>query len=279
MFSIKQNVILKSLTFLVMMFYVQVGVCNEKKVVYIYNDEGSSSNCVNQTINSLQQILTENYQIKTISAKEIKNTSWYKKAALLIMPGGADLPYVKKLKGEGNKVIKEYVKKGGSYLGICAGAYYGSTFVEFDKGGLLEVVGKRELSFFDGKAIGPVLATYDYKNNSGARAAEIQTIYNKKNIFVYYNGGPYFLENNDKENFEIATYQNKKHKGLKAILGINFGKGRVVLSAVHFEYSANVIDKNDDYLKPIYTKLVKHENERIILIQEILKFLHLNVAS
>ena len=54
----------------------------------------------------------------------------------------------------GNERIREYVSKGGKYLGICAGGYYASSYVEFEKSTTLEVLGDRELSFFPGKAIG-----------------------------------------------------------------------------------------------------------------------------
>ena len=48
----------------------------------------------------------------------------------------------------------DYVKSGGSYLGLCAGAYYGCARVVFEPGTPLEVVGGRELQFFPGTARG-----------------------------------------------------------------------------------------------------------------------------
>ena len=108
----------------------------------------------------------DTYGIKTINAKNVIEGKWTKKAVLFIMPGGADLPYLKKLNGPGNKIIKDFVTHGGAYLGICAGSYYGASYVEFDKGGKLEVLGNRELAFFEGKAIGPLSS--NNKCNSGA---------------------------------------------------------------------------------------------------------------
>ncbi|MEW5299670.1 MAG: hypothetical protein WDW36_002662 [Sanguina aurantia] len=70
------------------------------------------------------------------------------------MPGGADLPYCRLLNGQGNNMITEYVKGGGSYLGLCAGAYYGCSSVEFEPGSSMEVSGDRELAFFPGVAVG-----------------------------------------------------------------------------------------------------------------------------
>jgi glutamine amidotransferase-like uncharacterized protein len=90
------------------------------------------------------------------------------------MPGGRDLPYVKKLQGQGNRNISDFVRNGGSYLGICAGAYYGCSLVQFAQGdSLLEVVGPRELAFFPGISQGPVFAGFDYASCAGAKAADI----------------------------------------------------------------------------------------------------------
>ena len=45
------------------------------------------------------------------------------RGGILIMPGGRDKPYQECLAGEGVETTKEFVARGGSYLGICAGAY------------------------------------------------------------------------------------------------------------------------------------------------------------
>ena len=113
--------------------------------------------------------------------------------ALFIMPDGADSSYAVKLHGVGNTHIKEYVQNEGAYLGLYAGAYYGSTAVEFDKDGPLEVIAKRQLAFFPGKSVEPILAPDNYKNNSGARVANLALhLPGLTNAAVYSNGGGYF---------------------------------------------------------------------------------------
>lgn len=52
----------------------------------------------------------------------------------------------------------DYVRRGGAYLGLCAGAYYASSRVQFEPGSALQVVGSRELSFFPGVARGAAYA-------------------------------------------------------------------------------------------------------------------------
>ena len=48
--------------------------------------------------------------------------------------------------------------RGGAYLGLCAGAYYGCSPVVFEPGSALQVVGDRELRFFPGTGEGAAYA-------------------------------------------------------------------------------------------------------------------------
>jgi biotin--protein ligase len=171
------------------------------------------------------------------------------------MPGGADLPYCKKLNGKGNTQIKAYVEAGGTYIGFCAGAYYGSHYCEFHKGDTrgYEVLGERELSFFPGSAVGPVLAPYDYQSNSGSRIAQIkwqQSDAQENQIYnVYFNGGCYFKDADQYENVRVlATYNNKGFEGRAAIVECRVGQGKALLSGVHPECSFDDLEGNDQNL-------------------------------
>lgn len=70
--------------------------------------------------------------------------------ALFVIGGGYDLGLINSLGAAGMGNIKRYVQSGGSYLGICSGAYFACDRIEFDKDGPLEVVGDRFLKFFPG---------------------------------------------------------------------------------------------------------------------------------
>lgn len=180
-----------------------------------------SSNCGTPMINDAAPVIS-GIPVETTTAKEIISTNLSDHCSLLIMPGGRDLPYVKKLQGKGNRNIFNFVRNGGSYLGICAGAYYGCSSVQFAQGDpLLEVVGSRELAFFPGVSQGPVFAGFDYASSAGAKAADVQLtqagsemldFYSGKNITItssapseipngdstllqiYYNGGCHFID-------------------------------------------------------------------------------------
>lgn len=246
------------------------------KAIYVYSDDGVSATSLIHTRHMLKS-LAPDYRIELIDAQGIIHKNWPQDAALLIMPGGADVPYTQKLAGSGNQIIRQYVESGGSYLGICAGAYYGSGFVEFDKNGPLEVVGERALKFFPGKTIGPILSPYDSTSNSGARIASLQMSWQSpieqstpSTIPVYYNGGGYFEAAETYKAIDvIAYYALENDRLLPAILKMPCKQGTVVLSGVHFEYSAQLL-KKDQYHEPLLPLLGNSENDRVLLARAIL---------
>jgi biotin--protein ligase len=230
----------------------------DKQTIYIYDDVGVGDESLKQMILTLKNF-SKKYTVKTINAEQIKNCDWTENAALFVIPGGADLHYAKKLNGSGNEVIKKYIQNGGRFLGICAGSYYASSYVEF---------GRRELSIFPGKVIGPILAPYDYKSNKGARAAKIKTNFSEiPQTTVFYNGGGYFADAEKYSKTEIiATYENN----LPAIIIINYGNGKTLLSGVHLEYDPYEINLNNEHLKSISSDLISGNKSRCKLINIVL---------
>ena len=243
-----------------------------KSTIYIYNDAGADSIMLMHTAHIMNEKFASCYDVKFIDAKQLKEQNWQIDASLLVMPGGADLPYVEKLNGEANNLIKNYVANGGKYLGICAGAYYGSAYVEFDKQGEYEVLGARELAFFAGKSIGPILAKYDYNSFSGARAAKVNINSNEfDNMHLYYHGGGYF---ENPEAYDNVSVVGKYHENnLAAIIAINYQNGRVILSGVHFEVSPLLLDIENPYLSAIEPILTTDNIKREHLFYDLMSYL------
>lgn len=128
---------------------------------------------------------------------------WAPSCALLVVPGGADLGYCKALDGDGNRKLADFVRRGGAYLGFCAGGYYASARCEFEVGNkTLEVVGRRELAFFPGTCRGGAFKGFAYFGEAGARAVRLlacpgafpQGSLPEDDIVVYYNGGGTFVD-------------------------------------------------------------------------------------
>ncbi|XP_045176309.2 uncharacterized protein LOC123536883 [Mercenaria mercenaria] len=120
-----------------------------------------------------EHVNTDLYQVDTVSPLEIVKGRLAEGTALLVIGGGYDLGLIKALGQEGMTNIKDYVNAGGSYLGICSGAYFACDRIEFDKYGPLEVLGERFLKFYSGTGIGPLFKPYDYQTRKGASAANV----------------------------------------------------------------------------------------------------------
>ncbi|OWF45858.1 biotin--protein ligase-like [Mizuhopecten yessoensis] len=168
--------------------------------VLIYKGEGAKEENVEQLFKQISRYVSPNkYNIKTISPKETKQGAWRSSTALYVIGGGYDLGFITALGDEGTIKIRDYVRTGGRYLGICAGAYFACDRIEFDKGGPQQVCGDRILKFFPGVCVGPVHGPYNYNIKVSARAVPLQFTdphWNPKqsiSLKGYFNGGGMFL--------------------------------------------------------------------------------------
>ena len=200
------------------------------KKVLIYSGAGVSPECLKNTYHLFKKFSDD---VRYAFPWNVIDENWENSTDIFVIPGGEDEDYHKDLGKIGCQKIREFVSAGGTYIGICAGAYFGARCVEFAKGTSMEVIGDRNLAFFNGTAVGPILKPYSYDDNSGACAAKI-ALQNSQEIYIYYNGGCAFTPEPTDENIEVIGRYSEK-ENLPAILKCKFGKGQAILSGVHFE--------------------------------------------
>ena len=189
---------------------------------------------------SLSTLLPE-YSINFCDADDILKGALDNTIKLFVMPGGADLYYCEKLNGDGNKIIRKYVEDGGTYLGICAGAYYACSEIEWGKDTNQEIIGLRELSFIKCTAVGPI---YDLIEDANIEKNwdNISTIDIEGKLYtVLYRAGPIFSEP-ENDNFKVLARYCDLPENPPAIIHSSFGKGSVILSSPHIEFTANTYD-------------------------------------
>ena len=216
--------------------------------VLIYDDQGASL----QSVAALKTC----FNARSVTGQFLQDNTWISKTDLLVMPGGRSLPFYQTLGDVGNRNIIDFVKAGGTYLGLCAGAYYATRKTLFACGLPHEIQLDGALNFFEGEAIGPVFSEekFDYGSEAGAQIVDV--VVDGEIYPVYFNGGCYFSDNP----FAIARYLDND---LPAIIAFSFGKGRVVLSGVHPELDFTTIpDDENSHHQSLRKILFNHETKR-----------------
>lgn len=211
---------------------------------------GTTVEAVRHCLFTLRRLLAPHYAVIPVSGDALIKEPWTGTCALLVIPGGADLPYCRTLNGEGNKRISQFVERGGAYLGLCAGGYYGSKRCEFEVGdNKMEVVGDRELAFYPGTCRGCAFPGFVYHSEVGARAVELRVEKNALGegsipaVFrSYYNGGGVFVDApryRDRGVEVLASFTEQINvdpgEGAAAVVYCKVGEGGAVLTSPHPE--------------------------------------------
>ncbi|KAL1920953.1 uncharacterized protein VTP21DRAFT_11588 [Calcarisporiella thermophila] len=265
--------------------------------VLVYNGEGASTLSVNHVTERLKFLLGHKYDVISIDAQALRTEPWEDSCALLVVPGGRDLPYVRDLPANS---ISNFVSRGGRYIGFCAGSYYASSEIEFMRGVAgMEVCGKRELGFFPGLCRGPIYPGFTYEGEQSARAETViiseefrhraQKSFGypvEKEISMYYNGGGYFVDADCFKNVEVlARYKmedNQEHpqdQEKAAVIKCSIGKGAAVLFGPHTEYVGSLLDARNNYASGVIERLRADDLCREHFLRTILDDIGLHVTK
>ncbi|WWC87886.1 biotin-[acetyl-CoA-carboxylase] ligase [Kwoniella dendrophila CBS 6074] len=265
--------------------------------VLVYSGPGVSPLSLSHTILTLSLLLLPHYTVQPVTPEVLHSQPWQENCALLVIPGGRDLPFVEELtiKRKITIKIKEYVENGGRYLGICAGAYFGTKQVNFEVAGPMEVKGERDLAFFPGISEGPTFPGFQYASESGSRAVSLflepssSTSNHRSLDHIYYNGGGHFilpspLPTNVKvlARYADVITKNGEKEPVAVVLTEN-GKGKSILCSLHPEYPLNdppaklAINKLGN--PPEIDEIEASDKARIEWVEELLILLGLNPPS
>lgn len=143
--------------------------------------------------------------------------------------------------------IKRTVLHGGTYLGVCNGAYIAGKNVKYDdyKGGKITHEG---IGLFPGTTLGPMypnasVPNESIANDSGGMPVNVVDVYGQTHRVWYHNGGTFqdaTVKNRTKYRVH-AVYDTMDH--YPAIISFRYGSGKVILSGVHPEYDGKGLDK------------------------------------
>jgi glutamine amidotransferase-like uncharacterized protein len=203
--------------------------------VLIYSGPEAASDCVAGVKTSLATANSQNLVngVKFNYATSTKiTTSILSGYDLLVMPGGSGGGYYLKSSNIYGTAIKNFVKNGGGYLGICAGAYAAANFVH---------------GYYNGWGIAPHVNAYavGYTGNLPVTFTSDGTSVIKRSgtlTLHHYNGAAMYLRSSGAKIFAKYADSKSGYKGYAAIVGDYYGNGRVVLSGPHPELSPQYPD-------------------------------------
>lgn len=199
--------------------------------------------------------LFANKWLSNLFGIHVVNSPNIKKSDILCIPGGSGGDVMKGI----NTDISEFVHNGGTYLGICCGAYIACDNINFEEKGI-----KRGLGLVRLTSTGPMYkydnTPFDFNDERNTKITSISDVFTAQEFNAYYHGGGTFdcdggihpcngafadvtqykmLRTYDKTAFVIeALYENK----CPAVISCRLGNGLVILSGVHPEHEDSNVD-------------------------------------
>lgn len=127
--------------FLVFFFLSISAAAKERIGVAVYDDEGGGGVGVENIVKSLSD--EDLFFIRKVDANDIRS-GILNSFDVVVLAGGRGSKQAKSLEPSGADSIRQFVKRGGGYLGICAGAYLATVEYPWSLGILNAVVIDRE---------------------------------------------------------------------------------------------------------------------------------------
>ena len=160
---------------------------------------------------------------------------------ILYMTGGWAVPYIRDLRNGGNAKIREFVERGGGYIGVCAGAFFAADYIYWE--------GKRyeyPLDLFAGFAKGPIVEIAPWPRFKLCRINLSKTPHpitkgEPASLESLYYGGPWF-EVPPGFKADVLAYYDFNNRPV--MLAFESGQGRVFLTGLHTEFEEG--DDRDD---------------------------------
>jgi glutamine amidotransferase-like uncharacterized protein len=189
-----------------------VNATNERKLALIFKGPTICDGCETPWAEKLKE---RNFQVQFVKPGET-TSELLKRTAVYVVPGGEDVPNLDSGWSEGEQgALRDYVNKGGVFLGICIGAYWAADWPGKTPGF---------------KSLGLVPAhVWAHATNTAARIETVKWLGQRREI--YFQDGPAF-KLQPKVDAKILAYYDD---GSVAAFKTSYGRGLVILSGVHIE--------------------------------------------
>ncbi|MGF1582328.1 MAG: BPL-N domain-containing protein [Gemmataceae bacterium] len=214
--------------------------------VFQGNGVGPSSK---KLIAALKSAKGDSFQIARISAKEVQDGK-LSDVDVLVHPGGSGSRQGRALGKKGREAVRQFVREGGGYLGICAGAYLATNDYSWSLN-LIDAKVVDRLHWARGRGM--------VKLRLSAKASEFFR-HKSRELSIYYAQGP-LLSRREWDNPGVPDYEslavfateiakNGAPRGVmartSAAVRCQFGRGRVFCFSPHPE-----LTEGRNYLIPL----------------------------
>lgn len=175
-------------------------------------------NCLNEINNNSSRV---HFTYSTSTEIESDTLSGYD---VLIIPGGDASEYLESSEIDSN-AIKQFINDGNGYLGICAGAYAASNYVD---------------DYYSGWGLEPDVTAenVNYEGDISITSTSFGSkIINSSQITIFHENGPALYTNNTQNILSTFADNNTGYEGYADMIGESYGSGKVLLSGSHPELS------------------------------------------
>ncbi|MEC8253024.1 MAG: BPL-N domain-containing protein [Planctomycetota bacterium] len=184
---------------------------------------------------SLERLLRDGFDVRRFGARDVQDGA-LDQFDVVVFPGGSGSGQARALGSAGRERVRKFVRRGGGYVGICAGAYLAANNYEWS----LDIL---DADVIDRKHWARGRGTVQLAWSKGARAV----VGAPTTDAVRYANGPIYARSGDDELEDfvvLATYRSEVNTNgapegvmldAPAIVRGVFGAGRVVCSSPHPE--------------------------------------------
>lgn len=193
-----------------------LSLAQTKKLALVYKGPGS---CPEQCSESAAHVAELAGYTPVYVGPTQNDPALFAAAKVWVQPGGHSSEVAKAMSAEMKQAIRNFVSRGGAYVGFCAGGFYAGESFHHDEEGLGLIPGK---SIYQNH-----LDKYD-------NGVVIEVTWLGKLRDVYWEGGPYFVLRSPNR-FEVtAVYPDGRVAGVRG----PYGQGRVAVTGFHPEAPA-----------------------------------------
>ena len=220
---------LKRITIVLPFLFVVYCQGIEAADIALYSDEG----CWDESVQALEKMFEwMGYTVTRVDADYINNEG-INNFKIMCVPGGDMFQYSQDISSKGKENIKDFIRNGGGYIGICGGAYFASEKVIW-RGAQLPMT---PLGIFSGTAEGPINEIIPYPDYGMCKVNIVDTTHpitqsEPDSAWTLYYWGPILLPN---QNAEVTILGRYDAVNQSTMVAFDYEQGRVFIIGTHPE--------------------------------------------